>query len=96
MAFCDRLPQAGGASYTQHTGGTNILCMSLYTINDDPTIPPPGRRTGKGAESVVPYLKKSIASKPKAGDRDESRPGTKASPRPMVTHDEDYPVDFRL
>ena len=70
--------------------------MSLYPINDDPTIPPPGRRTGKGADSVVPYLKKSIASKPKAADRDETRPGAKAVAGSIAAHDEDYPLDFRL
>ena len=96
MAFRDRLPIAGGAGYTPRTGSTNIPRMSLYSINDDPTIPPPGRRTGKGADSVVPYLKKSIASKPKAGDRDETRPGTKGVVRPMAHYDEDYPLDFRL
>jgi hypothetical protein len=70
--------------------------MSLYPINDDPTIPPPGRRTGKGADSVVPYLKKSLASKPEAGDRDDTRPGVKAIAGAPVDHVEDYALDFRL
>ena len=71
--------------------------MSLYAINDDPTIPPPGKRTGKGAESVVPYLVKSLASKPQAGERDDTRPGTRGVARPQAAEiDEDYPVDFRL
>ena len=33
---------------------------------EDPTIPPPGKRTGTGLWSIVPYLKKSIAAKPQA------------------------------
>ena len=32
---------------------------------DDPTIPPPGRRTGMGSSSILPFLAKSLASKPK-------------------------------
>jgi hypothetical protein len=34
---------------------------------DDPTIPPPGRRTGAGSWSILPYLVKSLAAKPKDG-----------------------------
>jgi hypothetical protein len=34
------------------------------TVYDDPTIPPPGRRTGDGTESILPYLVKSLATKP--------------------------------
>jgi hypothetical protein len=34
------------------------------TVFDDPTIPPPGRRTGDGTESILPYLVKSLATKP--------------------------------
>lgn len=32
---------------------------------DDPTIPPPGRRSGAGSWSILPYLVKSLAAKPK-------------------------------
>jgi hypothetical protein len=32
--------------------------------NDDPTIPPPGTRTGQGIQSILPYLAKSLATKP--------------------------------
>lgn len=32
--------------------------------NDDPTIPPPGKRTGTGIHSIFPFLVKSLASKP--------------------------------
>jgi hypothetical protein len=68
-----------------------------YSSNDDPTIPPPGRRTGKGAESVVPYLKKSLASKPKPHtcDRDDTRPPTKAAV-PVDDRGEDSILDFVL
>lgn len=33
---------------------------------DDPTIPPPGRRNGEGSASILPYLVKTLASKPMA------------------------------
>lgn len=33
---------------------------------DDPTIPPPGRRTGAGSASILPYLVRTLAAKPKA------------------------------
>lgn len=35
--------------------------------DDDPTIPPPGCRTGAGSGSILPYLVKSLASKPREG-----------------------------
>jgi hypothetical protein len=43
---------------------------------DDPTIPPPGRRTGTGSSSILPYLAKSLAAKPKDSPtaRDEDPP----------------------
>jgi hypothetical protein len=31
---------------------------------DDPTLPPPGRRTGAGSASILPYLLKTLASRP--------------------------------
>jgi hypothetical protein len=34
------------------------------TVFDDPTIPPPGKRTGDGIESILPFLVKSLAAKP--------------------------------
>jgi len=33
---------------------------------DDPTIPPPGRRTGEGSASILPYLARTLAAKPMA------------------------------
>jgi hypothetical protein len=43
---------------------------------DDPTIPPPGRRSGTGSWSILPYLVKSLAAKPKDSPaaRDEEPP----------------------
>ena len=32
----------------------------------DPTLPPPGSRWGSGAQSVLPYLTKSLQAKPAA------------------------------
>jgi len=33
-------------------------------VDGDPGIPPPGRRCGEGAHSVLPYLHKTLALKP--------------------------------
>jgi hypothetical protein len=41
---------------------------------DDPTIPPPGRRNGEGSASILPYLVKTLASKPMAGPSVPSPP----------------------
>jgi hypothetical protein len=43
---------------------------------DDPTIPPPGRRTGAGSASILPYLARTLAAKPKACSQqvNEQRP----------------------
>lgn len=35
--------------------------------DDDPTMPPPGCRTGKGSGSILPYLVKTLAAKPREG-----------------------------
>lgn len=41
----------------------------------DPGLPPPGSRWGSGAQSVLPYLTKSLQAKPSsAPDTRESRP----------------------
>lgn len=42
--------------------------------DDDPTIPPPGCRTGNGSGSILPYLVKSLASKPRDGLDSELQP----------------------
>jgi hypothetical protein len=34
------------------------------TFDDDPTVPPPGRRTGAGVGSIFPFLVRSLATKP--------------------------------
>ena len=33
---------------------------------DDPTLPPAGRRSGTGSHSVLPYLHKTLAARPQA------------------------------
>ena len=63
-----------------------------YSYNDDPTIPPPGRRSGRGAESIVPYLVKTLASKPQAHaqERDDTHP---RRPLPVLRKDTDTGSD---
>ena len=41
---------------------------------DDPTIPPPGRRNGEGSASILPYLVRTLASKPMAGPSEPGPP----------------------
>ena len=55
------------------------------SYDEDPTIPPPGSRSGRGAESVLPYLVKTLAAKPQAQDRDETNPGRRL-PVPRNDH----------
>jgi hypothetical protein len=49
--------------------------------DDDPTLPPPGKRTGKGSDSVVPFLVRTLLTKPRARAEDfrdtplDSKPG---------------------
>ena len=33
-------------------------------ILDDPALPPPGRRSGAGSASILPYLLQSLAARP--------------------------------
>lgn len=49
---------------------------------DDPTIPPPGRRSGAGSWSILPYLVKTLAAKPKDGPA----PRDDGSPRAVGDH----------
>jgi hypothetical protein len=41
------------------------------TAFDDPTIPPPGKRTGAGIESILPFLVRSLATKPQVHPQPE-------------------------
>jgi hypothetical protein len=50
---------------------------------DDPTIPPPGQRTGMGSGSIVPFLAKSLAAKPRAHSDFEWDDG-EAADRPLL------------
>ena len=56
------------------------------TVFDDPTIPPPGKRNGDGTQSILPYLVKSLATKPQVQPHpqdaayqhlDDDKPATK-------------------
>jgi len=46
---------------------------SSSNVDDDNGLPPPGQRWGAGAESVLPYLTKSLQAKP-AGHADAREP----------------------
>ncbi|MEJ8840621.1 hypothetical protein [Ramlibacter sp. AN1133] len=48
----------------------------------DPTLPPPGSRWGAGAQSVLPFLTKSLQARPASAPEQarESRPGAEARP----------------
>jgi hypothetical protein len=56
--------------------------------HDDPTLPPPGSRWGSGAQSVLPYLTKSLQARPASAPEQarENRPGEVRVPeRPSST-----------
>lgn len=62
--------------------------MQIDSRDDqDPTLPPPGRRWGSGAQSVLPYLTKTLQSRPasaseEAGDaRPRADTGTNSTDR---------------
>jgi len=40
----------------------------------DPTLPPPGNRWGSGAQSVLPYLTKSLQARPTAAPEQVAQP----------------------
>ncbi|GAB3645332.1 hypothetical protein [Ramlibacter alkalitolerans] len=46
----------------------------------DPTLPPPGRRWGAGAQSVLPYLTRSLQTRPFSAPEQvrEQKPGADA------------------
>jgi hypothetical protein len=46
-------------------------------ILDDPALPPPGRRSGAGSASILPYLLQSLAARP-------SVPAAAVRPRPRA------------
>jgi hypothetical protein len=59
--------------------------MSTESPEDqDPTLPPPGTRWGSGAQSVLPYLTKSLQAKPAAA-LEHARQG-KATERAPLAH----------
>jgi hypothetical protein len=62
----------------------------LDTFEDDPTIPPPGKRTGAGVGSIVPFLVKSLATKPQASsNEDDARPPAPLDPEAAARSDAD-------
>ena len=57
--------------------------MAIDSPEDhDPTLPPPGRRWGSGAQSVLPYLTKSLQAKPAAAV-EHAREGPATQPTPL-------------
>ena len=54
---------------------------------DDPTLPPPGTRTGTGSESLLPFIRKGLAANPTA-----PQPSDYADSKP---HKEEKPGDSR-
>jgi hypothetical protein len=44
------------------------------SYHDDPTVPPPGRRSGTGVGSIFPFLKKSLAANPQVPAQPEDQP----------------------
>jgi hypothetical protein len=46
----------------------------------DPTLPPPGSRWGSGAQSVLPYLTKSLQARPASAPEQarDNRPGAES------------------
>ena len=50
----------------------------------DPTLPPPGHRWGSGAQSVLPYLTKSLQAKPSAHEGRESNARDEEAQRPFA------------
>ena len=55
-----------------------------HVSSDDPTIPPPGSRSGHGSDSVLPFLARTLAGKPqvKPGDFADTIPEPRAGEKP--------------
>ena len=47
--------------------------MASTTYEPESDLPPPGSRWGSGAQSVLPYLTKSLQARPAAADAREQR-----------------------
>lgn len=45
--------------------------------DQDPTLPPPGRRWGAGAQSVLPFLTKTLQAKPASAPEPREAQGTR-------------------
>jgi hypothetical protein len=71
MSLCERREAASRAPFTERV---DVLLEDLSSGNaeivpedfcDDPTIPPPGRRSGSGSSTILPYLVRTLAAKPR-------------------------------
>jgi hypothetical protein len=50
---------------------------------DDPTLPPPGQRCGEGSTSILPYLIKTLATRPQpAAEMGPPKPAAMQPPPP--------------
>ena len=60
---------------------------------DDPTVPPPGKRSGAGVGSIFPFLKKSLATKPQvpAQPEDATTVPQPDPPRPRDARNRPHP-----
>ena len=52
--------------------------------DQDPTLPPPGHRWGSGAQSVLPYLTKTLQAKPSAHEARDNRVQDEEPQRPYA------------
>jgi hypothetical protein len=48
--------------------------MPIESAEPDGDLPPPGTRSGTGAQSVLPYLTRTLQAKPFAGVSDTREP----------------------
>jgi hypothetical protein len=70
-SLCDRREAAIRSQLTEpvdllledlSSGNADIVAANFC---DDPTIPPPGRRSGSGSSTILPYLVRTLAAKPR-------------------------------
>ena len=60
--------------------------MASAGFDPDNDLPPPGHRWGSGAQSVLPYLTKSLQARPAAagGNEPREREQQTAAPQPSL------------
>lgn len=59
----------------------------MQRLDDDPTIPPAGRRTGVGTGSIVPFLARSLALKPQAMPDEQAGEAEPVATRDRLAHE---------